>query len=58
MTSRTLLLKLLSCLETFGYSLYSSIEQQDGNGENTTAADVMVFNKDLNWIPGAPVFHR
>ena len=58
MTSRKLLLQLLACLETFGYSMYASIDQKDGNGEDTTETDVMIFNRAEDWVPGTPIFHR
>lgn len=59
-TTRVLLLELLGCLESFGFSLYASIDQNNPpSGDNAgSAADVLVFSRESNWVPGAPVFHR
>jgi hypothetical protein len=54
--TRIMLLKLLACLERFGFSVYSSIDAENGHdGEET---DVLICHRQRNWVPGAPVWHR
>lgn len=57
MTTRFLLLKMIECLETHGWSLYASVDQSTG-GENVSETDSWYCVKDKNWVPGMAVFHR
>lgn len=58
MSTRLLLLKMLECLESHGWSLYASVDQNTGHGEHTSETDSWYCVKDRNWVPGAAVFHR
>lgn len=55
-TTRLLLLKLLEVLETFGFSLYASIDHQSSSDGNE--ADLLILHRQRDWVPGAPIFHR
>ena len=57
-TSRLMLIQLLNCLELFGYTLYASMKQQSGPSDNNSisaAADVLVFNREIDWTSGSPI---
>ncbi|KAE8441805.1 hypothetical protein EG329_004258 [Mollisiaceae sp. DMI_Dod_QoI] len=58
MTTRLLLLKMLECLESHGWSLYASVDQSTGSGEGSSETDSWYCVKDRNWVEGAAVFHR
>ncbi len=47
---------MLQTLEEFGYSVYSSIDQVDGQDGSET--DVLVVHRQKDWAPGMPVRHR
>lgn len=57
--TRILLLRMLELLESFGFSLYASIDQSIGaGGDGTTSeTDTWYCCRQLSWTPGAPVFH-
>ena len=54
--TRRMLLCLLETLENFGFSLYASVDQT--NGSEGSETDVLVFHRQKDWVPGAPIFHR
>lgn len=55
-TSRVILLQLLEVLESFGYSLYASIDQKDST--DSMEADELYVQRAKGWAPGMPVWHR
>ncbi|KAL4255222.1 hypothetical protein AB1N83_012552 [Pleurotus pulmonarius] len=57
--TRVLLLRILALLESFGFSLYASIDQSIGAGGDATTSetDTWYCCRQLSWTPGAPVFH-
>jgi hypothetical protein len=57
--SRLIILTLLDALEELGFSLYASIDQDNGPGGNSHAseADVWFCNRQNDWTPGAPIYH-
>lgn len=57
--TRLLLLTLLECLEQHGFSLYASVDQDCGPGGDSsrTEADTWFCNRQLDWQPGAPIYH-
>lgn len=57
--SRLIILALLDALEELGFSLYASIDQDNGPGGNSHAseADVWFCNRQNDWTPGAPIYH-
>ncbi|KUJ18514.1 uncharacterized protein LY89DRAFT_569398, partial [Mollisia scopiformis] len=57
MSTRLLLLKMLECLESHGWSLYASVDQSTG-GENSSETDSWYCVKDRSWVEGTAVFHR
>lgn len=56
--TRLLVLRMVETLETHGWSLYSSLDQSNGHGENTSEADSWFCVRDKQWVPGMAVFHR
>lgn len=58
MSTRYLLLKMLECLENHGWSLYGSVDQSTGSGDNSSETDSWYCVKDRNWVEGAAIFHR
>ncbi|KAK2787515.1 hypothetical protein FQN51_003146 [Onygenales sp. PD_10] len=55
--TRAILLILLNTLEQFGFSLYGSIQQDSKQGEEHVAVDTWFCNRQVNWTPGAPIYH-
>ncbi|KAK2787550.1 hypothetical protein FQN53_004999 [Emmonsiellopsis sp. PD_33] len=55
--TRAILLTLLNTLEQFGFSLYGSIQQDSKQGEEHVAVDTWFCNRQVNWTPGAPIYH-
>jgi hypothetical protein len=57
--TRLILLTLLECLEQHGFSLYASIDQDNGPGGDSRAseADTWFCNRQADWAPGAPIYH-
>jgi hypothetical protein len=51
---RVLLLRLMEVLEQHGFSLYASINQ---DSDSDSKADTLFCTRNLNWSPGAPVYH-
>lgn len=56
-TTRIMILNMLQTLERFGWSLHASLHVPQGGGEGQEA-DIMYFQKQLNWVPGNPIWHR
>jgi hypothetical protein len=57
-TTRLLVLKLLETLEKQGWSLYLSVDQSNGHGNQTSETDSWFCVRDKQWIQGSAVFHR
>ena len=57
MATRLLLLKMVEMLEKFGWSLYASVDQNNGHTE-FSETDSWYCVKDRDWVPGMPVVHR
>ncbi|KAK9245093.1 hypothetical protein V1506DRAFT_539163 [Lipomyces tetrasporus] len=57
--ARLIVLTLLECLEQRGFSLYASIDQDNGPGgdSNCSEADTWFCNRQADWTPGAPIYH-
>lgn len=57
--TRVILLILLETLEQHGFSLYASIDQDNGPGgdSHSTEADTWFCNRQADWMPGAPIYH-
>ncbi|OJD28100.1 hypothetical protein ACJ73_00497 [Blastomyces percursus] len=55
--TRLILLKVLDCLEQFGFTLYASINQDTNQSEQKTDADTWFCQQQTNWAPGAPIYH-
>ncbi|KAK9482219.1 hypothetical protein V1527DRAFT_34259 [Lipomyces starkeyi] len=57
--TRLILLTLLECLEQQGFSLYASIDQDNGLGgdSHSSEADTLFCNRQADWTPGAPIYH-
>ncbi|CZS94916.1 uncharacterized protein RAG0_11945 [Rhynchosporium agropyri] len=58
MSTRLLLMRMLECLEGSGWSLYASVDQNTGSGNDTTETDSWYCVRGLGWVPGSAVFHR
>ncbi|KAJ8515184.1 hypothetical protein ONZ45_g7370 [Pleurotus djamor] len=59
-STRILLLRMIEVLESFGYSLYASLDQNasSSSGDSgSTETDTWYCYKQVSWTPGAPVFH-
>ncbi len=54
--SRILLLGMFQTLEEFGYSVYASIDQE--NGTDGSETDVLIVQRRKDWRPGMPIWHR
>lgn len=54
-TGRVILLQLLETLESFGYSLYASIDQKDSR--DSREADELYMHRVKGWVSGMPVWH-
>jgi len=54
--TRMMVVRLLEVLESFGYTLYASIDQT--NGPEGEESDVLVVHKQKKWVPGMPIWHR
>ncbi|PGH00220.1 hypothetical protein GX51_05917 [Blastomyces parvus] len=55
--TRLILLKMLDCLEQFGFTLYASFNQDTNQSEQKTEADTWFCHQQTNWAPGAPIYH-
>lgn len=55
MQSRMIVLTLLEVLEEFGYSLYASVDQE--NGSEGREADTWYCCRQAEWEAGLPVYH-
>ncbi len=58
MSTRMLLMKMLECLESFGWSLYASVDQNTGSGDNSSETDTWYCVRERGWVSGSAVFHR
>ncbi|PVH68059.1 hypothetical protein DL98DRAFT_522979 [Cadophora sp. DSE1049] len=58
LSTRALLMKMLECLEGFGWSLYASVNQNTNLSENHNDADTWYCVKEKGWVAGNAVFHR
>lgn len=57
MRTRLLLLKCIEVLEGQGWSLYASVDQNNGT-DNSSETDSWYCVKAKDWVPGSTVFHR
>lgn len=57
MVTRLLVLKILETLEKQGWSLYASIDQNQGS-EGSSETDSWFCVRQKGWVPGSSVFHR
>ncbi|OJD16580.1 hypothetical protein AJ78_03271 [Emergomyces pasteurianus Ep9510] len=55
--TRLILLKMLDCLEQSGYTLYASVNQDAKQGEQKNDTDTWFCHQQINWAPGAPIYH-
>jgi hypothetical protein len=51
-----LALILLECLEQHGFSLYASVDQDNGRGGR--GMDTWHCCRPVDWRPGEPVYHN
>lgn len=58
MATRMLLLRLFEALESQGWSMYASIDQNAAAGEHESETDSWYCVRNQAWEPGMPVFHR
>jgi hypothetical protein len=59
MTMRLLVLRMLETLEKNGWSLYVSVDQNNGpSNSDTNETDSWYCVRAHDWVPGNPVFHR
>ena len=58
--TREILLLLLQCLEQHGFSLYTSVDQDTGpsSDSHSSEADTWYCNRQIDWAPGAPIYHN
>jgi len=56
MHARRILIVLLELLETFGFTVYASIDQKQGTNESGET-DTWHCCRPIGWQPGMPVFH-
>lgn len=55
---RMVLIALLDVLETYGWSLYTSVQLDPGpEGEQYSGADAWICQKEEGWEEGLPVYH-
>ncbi|KAF3000845.1 hypothetical protein E8E13_007084 [Curvularia kusanoi] len=57
MSVRELLLTMLAMLEEEGWTVYASIDQDAGGGENSSGTDTWHCCRPQGWVRGAPVYH-
>lgn len=55
-TTSLKLLSLLEVLEICGFTLYGTVGAR--HEDDTASADIMVCQRQKDWIPGAPILHR
>jgi hypothetical protein len=61
MTTRLLLLRMLETLEVGGWSLYATVDQNNGHhnkSSSSTGTDSWYCLRAVDWVPGDSVFHR
>jgi hypothetical protein len=57
MQTRILVIRMLETLEREGWSLYASVDQNEGS-EKSGETDSWYCVKEKGWVPGKAVFHR
>jgi len=60
MTTRLLLLRMLETLEAGGWSLYATVDQNNGHRDKnskSTGTDSWYCVRAVDWVPGNSVFH-
>jgi hypothetical protein len=59
MTTRALLLKLISALERHGFTVYASIDQKNGPGGDSRVGETDTWHacRPVSFEGGAPVYH-
>ncbi|KAM0425509.1 hypothetical protein ACHAPT_009298 [Fusarium lateritium] len=55
-TTNLKLLSLLSLLEACGFTLYGTVGAR--HDDDTASADVMICQRQQDWVSGAPILHR
>jgi hypothetical protein len=61
MTTRLLLLRMFETLEAGGWSLYATVDQNNGQhskNSSSTGTDSWYCVRAVDWVPGNSVFHR
>lgn len=53
--TRLMLLELLECLESCGFTVYAAVDMQSNTERQT---DVVICQRQRGWTPGAPIWHR
>jgi hypothetical protein len=58
-TTRTMLLSVLECLESHGFTLYTSFDQNTGPGgdRGSGETDTWFLRRTVGWTRGQPVYH-
>lgn len=56
---RVFMLNFMECLEQHGFTLYTSMTQDDGPGgdNHSSGADTWYCNRPQDWSPGVPIYH-
>ncbi|TLS30553.1 hypothetical protein PpBr36_02718 [Pyricularia pennisetigena] len=55
-TTRMMIIRVLECMEAFGFSVYTSMDMTCGQEGRET--DVMICCRQKGWVQGQPVWHR
>ncbi|KAJ4269775.1 hypothetical protein NW762_001443 [Fusarium torreyae] len=54
--TRIILLRLIETLERCGFTIYATIGSKGEDEEG--AADILICQRQKDWVPGAPIWHR
>ncbi|KAF4970076.1 hypothetical protein FSARC_2822 [Fusarium sarcochroum] len=54
--TRIILLRLIETLEMCGFTIYATIGSKGEDEEG--AADILICQRQKDWVPGAPIWHR
>ncbi|KAM0201556.1 hypothetical protein ACHAPA_010057 [Fusarium lateritium] len=54
--TRIMLLRLIETLERYGFTIYATVGSKGDDEDGST--DVLVCQRQKDWVPGAPVWHR
>jgi hypothetical protein len=54
--TRITLLRLIETLERYGFTIYATVGSKGDDEEGST--DVLVCQRQKDWVPGAPIWHR